>query len=244
MEFKIWKEYFRQNQNHFANIDFDAYDCLSMEERSVICPSLQHFQKGESSEGRHLYAFAKEFKDPEYLECIRLFIREEQKHAAVLAAFMHKFQIPLIKGHWVDYVFRWLRKAGSIQNTVIILLIAEIIAKIYYRALRDATESDLLKRICLQILRDEDEHIRFQCDLLKIFHRRQSWAMNFLTGSYQLFLMTGTTLVVWRYHRNVLKRGGYYFGRYFFGTLSIFFEAGQHVRDRKSFFRKKKMIAA
>ena len=28
----------------------------------------------------------------------------------------------------------------------------------------------LLKRICLQILSDEEEHIRFQCDLLKMFH--------------------------------------------------------------------------
>ena len=165
-------------------------------------------------------------------------------HASVLAAFMHKFQIPLIKGHWVDHVFRWLRKAGGIQNTVGTLLIAEIIAKIYYRALRDATESDLLKRICLQILRDEDEHIRFQCDLLKIFHRRQSWLSNFFIGSYQLFLMMGTTFVVWWYHKKVLKQGGYYFGKYFFETLSIFFEAGQQVRNSKSLVRKKKMIAA
>ena len=67
MEFKIWKEYFRHNQNHFANIDFIGHDCLSMEERSVISSSLQQFQKGESSEGRHLFAFAKQFEDPEYL---------------------------------------------------------------------------------------------------------------------------------------------------------------------------------
>ena len=244
MEFKIWKEYFRQNQNHFANINFDGDDCLLMEERLVISSSLQQFQKGESSEGRHLYSFAKEFEDPEYLESIRLFIKEEQKHAAVLAAFMHKCKIPLIKGHWVDYVFRCLRKAGGIQNTVSILLIAEIIAKVYYRALHHATECDLLKRICVQILRDEEEHISFQCDLLKVFHRRQSWVTNFLTSTYQLLLMTGTTLVVWWYHRKVLKQGGYYFGRYFFETLSIFFEAAQKIKNRKTCFQKRKMIAA
>ena len=244
MEFKIWKEYFRQNQSHFANLDFDVHDCLSMEERSVISSSLQQFQKGESSEGRHLFAFAKQCKDPEYLECIRLFIREEQRHAAVLAAFMHKFQIPLIKGHWVDGVFRWLRKAGGIQNTVSILLVAEIIAKVYYRALHDATESDLLRKICLQILRDEEEHIRFQCDLLKIFHGRRSWISNFVAGNFQLLLMTGTTLIVWWYHKNVLKRGGYYFGRYFFETLSIFFRASQQIKNRNSFSGRRKMAAA
>ena len=244
MEFKIWKEYFRQNQNHFANIDFDMHDCLSIGEQSVISPSLQQFQKGESSEGRHLFAFAKQFEDPEYLECIRFFIREEQKHASILAAFMHKYDIPLIKGHWVDGVFRWLRKAGGIQNTVSILLVAEIIAKVYYRALHDATESDLLRKICLQILRDEEEHIRFQCDLLKIFHRRQSWFSNFFANNVQLILMAGTTLVVWWYHRKVLKQGGYYFGRYFFETLSIFFGAAQQIKNRKSFPAKREMIAA
>ncbi len=244
MEFKIWKEYFRQNQNHFAYIDFASHDCLSRDERTVISSSLQQFQKGESSEGKHLFGFAKQFEDPEYLECIRLFIREEQKHASVLAAFMLKFQIPRIKGHWVDGVFRWLRKAGGIQNTVSILLIAEIIAKVYYRALHDATESELLRKICLQILRDEGEHIRFQCGLLQVFHRRQSKLTNFLTGSFRSILMTGTMLVVWLYHRKVLKKGGYYFGRYFFETLSIFFEATQQIKNRNEFIRKRKMIAA
>ena len=212
MEFKEWKEYFMQNQNHFAEINFEDHDQLSAEERAVISSSLQQFQKGESSEGRHLYSFAKEFSDPEYLECIKLFIREEQQHAAVLASFMNKFQIPLIKGHWVDDVFRWLRKAGGIQNTINILLIAEIIAKVYYRALLHATVSGLLKRICLQILSDEEEHIRFQCDMLKIFYNRQSWLTNLIIRNFQVILMTGTTLIVWWYHRPVLKRGGYYFG--------------------------------
>jgi len=244
MEFKIWKEYFRHNQNHFANIDFIGHDCLSMEERSVISSSLQQFQKGESSEGRHLFAFAKQFEDPEYLECIRFFIREEQKHASILAAFMHKYDIPLIKGHWVDGVFRWLRKAGGIHNTVGILLIAEIIAKVYYRALYEATECDLLKKICLQILRDEEEHISFQCDLLKIFHCRRSWFSNFLRGSFQLFLMIDTTLVVWWYHKKVLKQGRYFFGRYVFETLSVFFEASQQIKNRNSVSRKRKMMAA
>src|SRR5688572_5958907 len=244
MEFKDWKEYFLQNQNHFVDINIEDHDQISAEERAIISTSLQQFQRGESSEGRHLFAFAKEFADPEYLACIKLFIREEQRHAAVLASFMKKFQIPLIKAHWVDQVFRWLRKTGGVQNTVNILLIAEIIAKVYYRALHNATDSALLKKICLQILSDEEEHIRFQCDLLKICHSRQSRLTNFLIRNLQLFLMTGTALVVWWHHRRVLKPGGYYFGKYFFETLLIFFEAEQIIKGRKSLFKKRKMIAA
>jgi len=156
---------------------------------------------------------------------------------------MNKFQIPLINGHWVDHVFRWLRNTGGIQNTVNILLIAEIIAKVYYKALHHATGSVLLKRICLQILSDEEEHIRFQCDMLKIFHNRQSWLTNLIIRNFQVFLMTGTTLIVWWFHRRVLKRGGYYFGKYFFETLSIFFAAEKDIKSKKSFFKKRKMMA-
>ncbi len=244
MEFKDWKEYFVQNQNHFDDINFEDHDQLSAEERVLISSSVQQFQRGESSEGRHLFAFAKEFANPEYLECIKLFIREEQRHAAVLATFMKKFQIPLIKAHWVDQAFRWLRKAGGIQNTVNILLVAEIIAKVYYRALHHATESVLLKKICLQILSDEEAHIRFQCDLLKVCHTRQSRLTNFLIRNFQLFLMTCTALVVWWHHRRVLRHGGYYFGKYFFETLLIFLEAEQSIKGRKSPFKKGKLIAA
>ena len=243
MDFKDWKQYFLQNQDHFAGINLEEADQLTRDDKAAIAASLQQFQKGESSEGKHLFAFAKQFPDPEYLNCIKLFIREEQRHASVLASFMHKHKIPLIKSHWVDGVFRWLRKLGGIQNTVRILLIAEIIAKVYYRALYNATDSVLLKKICLQVLSDEESHIGFQCDLLKIFYERQSLAGKFLTRNWKLFLMTGTTLVVWFYHKNVLKRGGYYFGKFFFETLLIFFETEQALKKRRSFLKAKELIA-
>src|SRR6476620_3746422 len=94
---------------------------------------------GYNSEGKHLYSFAKRFPDPGYLECIRLFIPEEQMHAKVLAKFMKKHDIPQIKNHWTDSVFRWLRKLAGIENTVRVLLVAEIIAKVYYKGLKQAT---------------------------------------------------------------------------------------------------------
>jgi len=244
MDFKDWKQYFLQNQDHFVDIDVQEADQLTREDKAAISASLQQFQKGESSEGKHLVAFARQFPDPEYLNCIKLFIREEQRHASVLATFMHKHRIPLIKSHWVDGAFRWLRKLGGLQNTVRTLLIAEIIAKVYYRALSNASDSVVLKKICHQILSDEEKHIGFQCDLLKIFYGRQSLTGKFLTGSLQLFLMTGTTLLVWFYHKKVLKRGGYYFGKFFFETMLVFFEAEQSFRKRGSFLKTKEVIAA
>jgi len=225
MEFNQWKEYFHLNRGHFTHIDIDRPDVLTDEERSAVSSSLQQFQRGEHSEGKHLYSFAAKHGDRDYTDCIRLFIVEEQRHAMVLSAYMKRYRIPLLRDHWVDNVFRKLRKLSGIENTVRVLLVAEIIAKIYYRALYKATSSELLKEMCSQILQDEDQHIRFQCDALKQFQQKKSMVARFFRSGWQFILMNGTILVVWVYHHKVLARGGYSFSRFLRDTLSVYFEA-------------------
>jgi hypothetical protein len=233
MLFNQWKQYFQQNKSHFTHIDIDRPDVLTEKEKKLISSSLQQFQRGEHSEGKHLFAFAEKFGDADYLECIRLFIPEEQRHAMVLSAYMRKNGIPLLRGHWVDNVFRKLRKLAGIENTVRVLLVAEIIAKVYYRALCRATSSALLQDICIQILQDEDQHIRFQCDALRFFQQRKTLAGKLLVSIWQLALMTGTILIVWWYHRKVLYKGGYSFSGFMKETLSVYFEAEKYVQKQE-----------
>lgn len=209
----------------------------------MIAASLQQFQRGERSEGKHLFAFAKKFPDPAYLACIRLFIPEEQKHANVLARFMKKHDIPVIESHWVDGVFRRLRKLAGIENTVRVLLVAETIAKVYYKGLYQATGSVVLKKICAQILLDEEQHIRFQCDALQFFFRRKTFLSRLFTWLWQWILMTGTILVVWWHHKKVLLKGGYYFGKFFLENLLVFSEAERSIREKAPGFMEKETMA-
>ena len=209
MSYHYWKKYFESNQTHFGDIDWQMNDELTAEEKKLIALSIQQFQRGESSEGKHLYAYAKTFPDPLYLECIRLFICEEQMHAKALAKFMNRYHIPRIKEHWVDGVFRKLRKLAGIDNTIMILLIAEIISKVYYAALKKATKSVLLQKICSQVLKDEDQHISFQCCTLQQLFRRRSPVNRALIHTLYFTLLTGTIAVVWLYHKPVLKKGGH-----------------------------------
>lgn len=244
MQFNEWKEYYLHNCRHFSDIDFEADDHLPEEEKKLIFSSIQQFQRGENSEGKHLYAFAKNFPDPSYLECIRLFIPEEQMHARVLGQFMKKHDIPAIKSHWVDSVFRWLRKLAGIENTVRVLLVAEIIAKVYYKGLRQATGSELLKKICTQILVDEEQHILFQCDALRLLHHRKNFFHRFVVRLWQRMLMVGTIVVVWRYHKKVLQKGGYYFGRFFLENLLIYAEAERLIMKKDIQLAHERMITA
>jgi len=127
MDFQHWKQYYEANRTHFGEVDWNQADELSADEKTLITTSLQQFQKGESSEGRHLLAFARQQGDPIYLHCIKLFIAEEQRHALVLGRYMEQKGIPRIRRHWVDAVFRSLRKAAGLENSIRVLLTAVLL---------------------------------------------------------------------------------------------------------------------
>jgi len=237
MEYSYWKEHFERNQSHFKHINWEEPDELTEREKTLIKRSIQQFQHGENSEGKHLFQFARTMNNEEYMQSIRLFIKEEQTHAKVLARFMDKYNIEKIKGHWVDGVFRWLRKLLSLENSVIVLLTAEIISKVYYDALSNATGSGLLQKICAQVLQDEDQHIAFQCYTLSHFHKRKNWLSRFLSRTWHLFLMTGTIFVVWWHHKKVLKKGGYYFSRFFFQTMLVFLNVDELIKNKNAINR-------
>lgn len=209
MLFTNWKKHFEINLAHFDFLNWSKTDRLNPEEKRRISSSLKQFQRGENSEGKHLIHFAKQFGDISYLETIKLFIKEEQRHAMVLGEFMKQNNIDRIKGHWVDGVFRWLRSLASLENSVIVLITAEIIAAVYYQALAKSTRSETLKAICGQILKDEEMHINFQSFTLQQFYLRRNLLSRFWIRLYHAVLMAGTTLVVWGGHRKVLKSGGF-----------------------------------
>jgi rubrerythrin len=219
MPFKFWYRHFEANTNHFAHLDWKSEDKLTASEKKIIYSSIQQFQRGENSEGKHLFHAAKELNDPLYVETIRIFIREEQRHAMTLGRFMEKHDIPRIHEHWVDGVFRWLRKAAGLYQTLAILLTAEIIAKVYYRGLGAATKSELLHAICRQILKDEDMHLLFQCHALGQLYAKQSFLQKLLNKLFQYVLMAGTLPIVWIHHRKVLLAGK--IGFFQFGVENI-----------------------
>lgn len=230
MNYNDWRAYFESNQFHFEDIDWSGTDNLTDVEKNLIKTSLQQFQKGENSEGKHLFAYAKTFPDPIYLECIRLFIREEQNHAKVLGKYMDIHSIPRIKSHWVDQVFRKLRIISGLETTISVLLVAEIIAKVYYKGLANAVSSSLLRKICNQILKDEDIHISFQCYTLHTFSKGKSPIRRFAYRFIHLTLILGTIVVVWFCHKNVLRKGGFSFDRFIRDTLNVFFEASYSIK--------------
>ena len=199
-----WLDYYRNNRESLLDIPWERGAEITDSERTAIWDSVRQFQLGESSEGRHIIRCADEFavrqSSPAYGEAIKLFIREEQRHARDLGRFMDLAGIPQRGRAWPDTVFRCLRHLSGLEVSITVLITAEIIAKVYYAALREATRSTVLRRLCDQILRDEREHVRFQCDYLAIL-RGGCWPILFdLREAAHRFLFFGACLVVWKSH--------------------------------------------
>ncbi|HEY7118286.1 MAG TPA: ferritin-like domain-containing protein [Tepidisphaeraceae bacterium] len=208
-----WREYFHRNAASLLPIPWHQGVTLTQAERDAIASSMQEFQLGESSEGKHFQGLASEYAqltgDHDYVYALRLFIAEEHRHARDLGRVLDLAGIPRTAHTWPDAVFRWLRHRAGLELSISVLVTAEIIARVYYAALREATSSPVLRSLCDQILADEEYHVRFQCERLAILRARRSRLTVCARALLQRFFFAGTCRVVWWKHRHALRAGGF-----------------------------------
>lgn len=210
---RFWCSYFRANRLTAVELPWaDTYQ-LASHERRAIESSIQQFQLGEGSNGKRLLkrglVHARAAQDPDFLRALYLFVKEEQRHSGYLSRFMQAQKIPALGHHWVDSVFRVLRGLAGLELSLRVLVTAEIIAVPYYRALRNATNSPLLKAMSARILADEAAHLRFQASMLSRLAPRRWAAMDWLIARVHSVFLTGTSLIVWLGHRPVFLAAGY-----------------------------------
>jgi len=245
MNFLCWQQYFFKNRDHFDHLEWKGNQTLIAGEKQVIASSIRQFQRGEHSEGKYFMQFAMRMQDSSYVETVKLFIKEEQNHAAVLGKFMEVEGIPKLGKDWLDNIFRRLRKLAGLEGSVTVLLTAEIIAMVYYKALFNATRSAMLKQICQQILKDEEMHLRFQSYTLALLYKRKPVLRSFFSRTAHHILMAGTILIVWVYHYKVLRRGAYSFFSYVNEVWNEFFccqfMMTRKIDSRPSFDKEKQL---
>jgi hypothetical protein len=211
-----WCAWFRVNGTRLLAIPWERGAELSAKERDLIAESLREFQQGEGLEGGHFFrcvrAYAEQTGDWGYLEAHRLFMEEEKRHARDLSRFLKLAGVPLLVERSVlNRVFCWCGSRGGLEMTLAIIVMVEVIAQTYYTALRAATGSEVLRRLCAQILRDEKAHVRFQCERLALLRRgRKRWLLA-VAHWVDVLLFLGAGLACWSGHRRTLRAGGYGF---------------------------------
>jgi len=172
----------------------------------AVARSVQRFQVGEAGDGANL--IAKAAGDDGYLAAVKLFVAEEQNHARMLAELLGAAGVPTIGTHWSDTVFVRLRRALGLRLELMVLLIAEVIALRYYRALRDGTTDPVVTQVASRILADEERHVPFHCHRLRIGFGGLPEAARAAVFSGWRLLLLGVAITVAADHGPALHRLG------------------------------------
>ncbi|RSM54920.1 hypothetical protein DMB66_36580 [Actinoplanes sp. ATCC 53533] len=188
----------------------------------ALIRSIQRFQAGEDGDGIRLIAAAARAGDPVYLAAIRLFEAEEQSHAVRLANVLRYAGAAPIGGDWTKTVFELVRRGGGLRLELLTLMLAEVVALRYYRAVRDGAGDAYVADVTAEILADEERHVPFHLDRL-----RQGFAETPLPGRVAAaggwwMMMVGATLVVAVDHGNALRGLGVTRRRFVADVLRLF----------------------
>jgi hypothetical protein len=205
---QTWLNYFQHNRTHRATIPWDLGIKIEPHLREPLIRSLKKFQLGESGDGLHLKQHTAVKNDPIYAGAIDLFIKEEQEHSRLMGEIVQHLNAPLLKSHWSDNCFILMRHFFALNQELMVLLLPEMIAKRYFKALHGGTKDEVLRAVFAQIAHDEEGHLAFHVEYL----RRQFAGMTFIDRiAAQViwrFLFRATCVAVLLDHRTVLAAVG------------------------------------
>jgi hypothetical protein len=167
--------------------------------------SVQRFQAGEDGDGASLIAKSAAAGDADYLAAVRLFVAEEQNHARLLKRLLAYAGQSTIDGHWTDTVFVAVRRASGLRLELMTLMLAEVVALRYYRALRDGAADVLVRTVAGRILADEERHVPFHVQRLRDGFAASPAAARRAGAVLWWTLMCGATVVVALDHGGALR---------------------------------------
>lgn len=229
--YERWYRHFAEHRGAPLDIPWEDSYVLTAAERRNVGASIQQFQLGEWARGRGLRRRALRepalASDSWFIPALELFIEEEQGHSAMLGRFLDHERIAQLSSHWLDGVFRRLRKLAGLEMCAAVLVTAEVLAMPFYQALKDATRSPLLRSICSRILVDEAAHLNYQGLTLGLIRRRLSERARTIHGLCHRALFDGTAMLLWQQHRRVFLASGWSFFRFWneaqrwFGLLEM-----------------------
>src|SRR5688572_12571201 len=203
-----WLSYFEHNRDDRMPIPWETGVNVPARVRKAFVRSLQKFQIGESGEGRHLRKLSAATGDAQYAAAMELFIREEQGHAALMASILTRLNAPLLTSDWTDNCFVFMRHMSGLHTELLVLLLPEMIARVYFEALRRGFSNPALHAVFAQIARDENGHLAFHADYLNKAFARMSFTRRIAVQMAWHLVYRVVCLIVFFDHGPLLRAVG------------------------------------
>jgi rubrerythrin len=234
-EFGRWIDHFEQNDAVHARVDaaieFDGSCDIPDPVRRPLIESVRRFQLGESGDGAQLLSKAAAAGDAEYLSAAKLFVAEEQQHAALLLRLLDYLGGRPMSTHWTDAVFVRLRRLIGLRTELMVLTVAEVVALSYYGGLAAKGPDPVVRAVAARIVDDEHAHVRFQQERLRTGFAESGLASRLLAFSLWWCVAIGATVVVAVDHGPLLNATGYRRPRFVRDVLADFAKMAAAVID-------------
>jgi hypothetical protein len=217
-DLEIWLNHFEYHSQHPRCVPAGLSDVLKPEERRLVARSIATFQLGEQSEGNALlytvWRFAKKHDAAPLIRILELFIREQQRHAALLQEFMEDHGMKPKQTDWTDFVFCCLRRLGGLEFRLHVFIAAELIASVFYRALEVATGCQRLKVLSRTLVADELAHVGLESQILLTLRAHKSPLVRSTIRLVHRAFFVSTACVVYLTHRALLRSAGHDIGSF------------------------------
>ncbi|MCR2817090.1 ferritin-like domain-containing protein [Microbacterium jiangjiandongii] len=224
-QFDRWVGHFASNRARHeaieASVDWDSPADLADDVRSAMVHSFQRFELGEGGDGQHLLRKASGCSAAQR-EALRMLVVEEQLHAELFERGLQHLGAAPLPAHWSDRAFTHLRRLLGLRTELALFLAAEAVAMPYFVILARSGPDEVVRAIGTRIALDEEHHLAFQIDQLRVGCASTPTAARVLVFMAWWSVAVGAATVVAIDHRAALRACGLSPGSYWGFALRSF----------------------
>jgi hypothetical protein len=168
---------------------------------------LARFQLGEAGEGRIAHEIDRVAVcgvDADYRVALKLFVKEEGRHARILGAMVKSLGGKILQAKASNHLFRHARRFLGVRFKVSVLLVAEVVGGVLYDVLEKSLQEPSARAALRQIAGDERAHLAFHAAFLAAQPGR--WRVPLRLG-FWLVGMAASAVVITENFRDLLRLG-------------------------------------
>jgi hypothetical protein len=188
---------------------------LADRERSAAAKSLQEFAFTADVEADSAIEWAREIAnetgDRGFVWAFRLFLREERHQGWLVNRLLRELGVPQTRRTWTDRVLQTVGRLNAPSLYLHLLVGIELVARGYYRALRDGTQYQLIRDVSARLAEEQDIHIQFAAFALPLMRRRRSGVSQATTEGFHRVFVFAAMLRVWLRHAAVFRQAHWSF---------------------------------
>jgi hypothetical protein len=205
-----WRRYFENHARRPLPAPPADVDGIPAAWRAPLCASLARFQLGEGGEGRiasEVLRARLPGVDADYCAALGLFVKEEGRHARILAGMVRALGGQLLRRHWTERLFVLGRRLLGLRLKLLVLLAAEVLGLGFYALLSRRLGAGAIAEQLREIADDEGMHLEFHADLFRgLVGGRRAARWLFRGAWWSIALLACVVLVV--DHRRTLAALG------------------------------------